>query len=177
VIGQPAFQEFVVATPLQQLGAFFVFRDFGDGTILYRHRIQGQRNKPVTSGKRAPTFDARQGYRTWVSVHGARVTAVQSGLGIGTATRQPWWPSGTQVDAPASMRTTPGLGDDFLHESLPPQRGHTRRDDKMRRRIGPEQVAQIDLRAAVEVADAQPRGSPCGGFWPHGVERLTLPAR
>ena len=54
-----------------------------------------------------------------LSVHGARVTAVQSGLGRGTAARQPLQPSRTQVDAPASMRTTPGQGDDFLHESLP----------------------------------------------------------
>jgi hypothetical protein len=65
-----------------------------------------------------------------VSVHGARVTAVQSGLGIGTATRQPLWLSGTQVDAPASMRTTPGLGGDFLHKSLPSAWPHsTRRQD------------------------------------------------
>src|SRR5262249_54445753 len=65
-----------------------------------------------------------------VSVHGARVTAVQSGLVTGTATRQPLWPSGTQVEAPASMRPTPGLGDDFLHVFLASAWPHpTRRQD------------------------------------------------
>ena len=76
------------------------------------------------------TSFSRRVVRLQVSVHGAGVTAVQSGLGIGTATRQPLRPSGTQVDAPASMRTTPGLGDDFLHESLPSAWPHpTRRQD------------------------------------------------
>ena len=69
----------------------------------------------------------------WVSVHGARVTAVQSVLGIGAATRQPLWPSGTQVDSPASMRTSRAWGTTF-GTSLSPRRGHTRRADRMRRR-------------------------------------------
>jgi hypothetical protein len=78
--------------------------------------------RPLPDKERAAAaFEARMGVVSAspeVSVHGAVVTDVQSGLGIGTAPRQPLWPPRTQVNAPASMRTAPGLGDDFLHESL-----------------------------------------------------------
>src|SRR5262245_57101622 len=93
--------------------------------------------KPAPAGGPVPavaeaffTRARKQQARRKVSVHGARGTAVPSGLGIGTAPREPLWPPGTPVDAPASMRTTPGLGDDFLHEPLASGWPHrTRRPD------------------------------------------------
>src|SRR5262245_14582345 len=42
-----------------------------------------------------------------------------------------------------------------FYTSLSPRRGHTRQDARMRRRVGPQQVAQIELRPSVERTGAR----------------------
>src|SRR5215470_5077741 len=73
-------------------------------------------------------------------------------LGIRAATRQPLGPPGTQVNAPASMRTTLGLGNEFLHQPLPSAWPHpTRRQDASACRTGAPGIAWLL---------ASPRGHP-----------------
>ena len=69
----------------------------------------GGKSVALAAWKAAIVYDAGSSEGAGVSVHGASVTAVQSGLGIETPLVEPLWPPGTQVDAPALMGTTPGL--------------------------------------------------------------------